>query len=398
MQKRMQKRSIENAIKDLARKYPVVTITGPRQSGKTTLCRKAFPRKDYVNLEAPDERQFAIEDPRGFLAAHPNGAILDEIQRTPELPSYLQPLVDADPAPGRFVLTGSQQFNVTEVLSQSLAGRTGILTLLPFDFNEVSAYMDPAHSNRLILHGFYPRLHDMQINPSQAMADYFDTYVQRDVRQLMEIRHANRFEKFVRLCAGRIGQLTNLQSLANDTGVSHTTAREWVSILEASYILFQLQPWHANISKRLIKTPKLYFWDVGLAAYLLGLEEEKQVARDPLRGSLFENMVVADLFKQYYHRGMRPRFFFYRDSTGNEVDLVLERGRELALVEIKSGQTVTKHYFQGLDRFYKVVGDRIKGGLVVYDGTEHQPRSDWEAWPVKDTGRLYEKTRAFFAD
>lgn len=394
----MQNRTIEHTIKELARKYPVVTVTGPRQSGKTTLCRKVFPEKDYVNLEAPDVRQFAIDDPRGFFNTYSNGAILDEIQRTPDLLSYLQPLVDEDPAPGRFILTGSQQFSVREALSQSLAGRTGVLILLPFDFNELGSYMDLSDTNRLILHGFYPRLHDMQIHPSQGMADYFDTYVQRDVRQLMQIRHANLFEKFVRLCAGRIGQLLNLQSLGNDTGVSHTTAREWISILEASYIVFQLQPWHANISKRLIKTPKLYFWDVGLAAYLLGLEEEKQVARDPLRGSLFENMIVAEMFKQYYHRGMRPRFFFYRDSTGNEVDLVLERGQGLALIEIKSGQTVTKQYFQGMNRFYKLVEDRIKGGLVVYDGTDHQQRSDWESWPVKDAGGLYEKTRTFFAD
>jgi uncharacterized protein len=394
----MQNRTIEQAFAELARKYPVVTVTGPRQSGKTTLCRKVFPHKAYVNLEAPDDRQFAVDDPRGFLNALPEGAILDEIQRTPDLLSYLQPMVDDDPAPGRFILTGSRQFNVREALSQSLAGRTGILTLLPFDVNEVGAYLDVSDTDRLILHGFYPRLHHMQIRPSQAMADYFETYVQRDVRQLMQIRHASLFEKFVRLCAGRIGQLLNLNSLGNDTGISHTTAREWISILEASYILFQLPPWHANISKRLIKTPKLYFWDVGLAAYLLGIEEKKQVARDPLRGSLFENLVVAEMFKQCYHQGIRPRFCFYRDSTGNEVDLVLERGHELALMEIKSGQTVTRDYFQGLDRFRNVAGDRIKGGLVVYGGTKHQPRSEWEAWPVKDLGMLYDKIHTFFAD
>ncbi len=394
----MQNRTIEQAFKELARKYPVVTVTGPRQSGKTTLCRKVFPHMAYVNLESPDDRQFAADDPRGFLNALPDGAILDEIQRTPDLLSYLQPMVDDDPTPGRFILTGSRQFNVREALSQSLAGRTGILTLLPFDVNEVRAYLDVSDTDGLILHGFYPRPHHMQIRPVQAMADYFETYVQRDVRQLMQIRHAGLFEKFVRLCAGRIGQLLNLNSLGNDTGISHTTAREWISILEASYILFQLPPWHANISKRLIKTPKLYFWDVGLASYLLGLEEKKQVARDPLRGSLFENLVVAEMFKQCYHQGIRPRFCFYRDSTGNEVDLMLERGRDLALMEIKSGQTVTRDYFQGLERFRKVAEDRVKGGLVVYGGTKHQPRSDWEVWPVKDLGMLYDKIHAFFAD
>jgi predicted AAA+ superfamily ATPase len=392
----MQDRTIEPALKNLVHKYPVVTVTGPRQSGKTTLCRKVFPQKPYVNLEAPDERKFALDDPRGFLNAYQEGAILDEIQRTPDLLSYIQPMVDADSTPGKFILTGSQQFNIRETLSQSLAGRTGLLTLLPFDWNEVRPYLNLSNTDSVLLHGFYPRLHHMQINPSQAMADYFETYVQRDVRQLMQIRHAGMFEKFVRLCAGRIGQLLNLQSLGNETGISHTTAREWISILEASYIIFQLPPWHANISKRLIKTPKVYFWDVGLAAYLLGLEEENQVSRDPLRGGLFENVVVAEMFKQFYHRGKRPRLFFYRDSTGNEVDLILERGHDLALIEIKSGQTVTNHFFQGLNSFSKVAKERIRGGMVVYGGAKRQSRSDWEAWPIIDLAGLLEKTLTFF--
>jgi len=394
----MQDRTIESVIQDLITKYPVVTVMGPRQSGKTTLCRKAFPEKQYVNLEAPDERQFAIEDPRGFLNTYQDGAILDEIQRTPELLSYLQPMVDEDPVPGKFILTGSQQLNVRESLTQSLAGRTGILTLLPFDWNEVQGYMDVSDVDGLILHGFYPRLHHMRINPTQALGDYFETYVQRDVRQLIQIRHAQLFEKFVRLCAGRVGQLLNLQSLANETGVSHTTAREWISILEASYVIFQLPPWYANISKRLIKTPKIYFWDVGLAAYLLGLEEEKQVSRDPLRGNLFENMVVAEMFKQYYHYGKRPRLSFYRDSSGNEVDLVLERGQDLFPIEIKSGQTVSKQFFQGLNRFSGVVGDRIKKGVVVYAGESKQLRSDWETWPVKEMGEVFKGTSGLFAN
>ena len=394
----MQDRTIESVIQDLITKYPVVTVMGPRQSGKTTLCRKAFPEKQYVNLEAPDERQFAIEDPRGFLNTYQDGAILDEIQRTPELLSYLQPMVDEDPVPGKFILTGSQQLNVRESLTQSLAGRTGILTLLPFDWNEVQGYMDVSDVDGLILHGFYPRLHHMRINPTQALGDYFETYVQRDVRQLIQIRHAQLFEKFVRLCAGRVGQLLNLQSLANETGVSHTTAREWISILEASYVIFQLPPWYANISKRLIKTPKIYFWDVGLAAYLLGLEEEKQVSRDPLRGNLFENMVVAEMFKQYYHYGKRPRLSFYRDSSGNEVDLVLERGQDLFPIEIKSGQTVSKQFFQGLNRFSGVVGDRIKRGVVVYAGESKQLRSDWETWPVKELGEVFKETSGLFAN
>jgi len=394
----MQDRTIEPAFKKLMAKYPVVTVTGPRQSGKTTLCRKVFPDKAYVNLEAPDERQFALDDPRGFLEAHKKGAILDEIQRTPDLLSYIQPMIDADSRPGRFVLTGSQQLNVKETLSQSLAGRTGLITLLPFDWHEIRPYVDLGNVDSLLLHGFYPRLHHMGIHPSQAMADYFETYVQRDVRQLVQIRHAELFERFVRLCAGRVGQLLNLQSLGNEAGVSHTTAKEWLSILEASYVIFQLPPWHANISKRLIKTPKIYFWDVGLASYLLGLEDERQVSRDPLRGSLFENMVVSEMFKQFYHHGRRPRLSFYRDRSGNEVDLIVERGRELAAIEIKSGQTVTRDYFRGLNRFAGICGDRIKSGAVAYGGREGQPRSDWEVWPIRDLGGLSEKIFADLAD
>ena len=394
----MQDRTIEPVLKELTTKYPVVTLTGPRQSGKTTLCRKVFPDKSYVNLEAPDERQFAFDDPRGFLKEHHQGAILDEIQRTPDLVFYLQPMVDEDPSPGRFILTESQQFNVREALSQSLAGRTGLLTLLPFDWSEVRSYVDLTSVDRLILHGFYPRLHHMHINPTQAMADYFETYVQRDIRQLMNIRHTGLFEKFVRLCAGRVGQLLNLQGLGNEVGVSHTTAREWISLLEASYIIFQLPPWHANISKRLVKTPKIYFWDVGLAAYLLGLEEEKQVSRDPLRGNLFENLVIAEMFKHSYHHGHRPRLSFYRDSSGNEVDLVVERGRELAAIEIKSGQTVWRDYFQGLNGFAKVADDGIQGGAVVYAGDTGQHRSDWEVWPIHELERLLDRASSLFAD
>lgn len=389
---------MEGALRDLVQKYPVVTVTGPRQSGKTVLCRMVFPEKPYFNLENPDTRKFAQEDPRGFLNELPDGAVLDEIQRTPDLLSYIQPMIDEDPWPGRFVLTGSQQFQVREALSQSLAGRTGLLTLLPFDCREVAAYLDLRNVDRVLLHGFYPRLHHMGIHPAQALADYFETYVQRDVRLLLQVRQASVFEKFVRLCAGRIGQLLNLQGLANETGISHTTAREWISILEASYILFQLPPWHANVSKRLIKTPKIYFWDVGLAAYLLGLTEEKQVSRDPLRGSLFENMVIAEIFKQHYHRGIRPRLCFFRDRTGNEVDLVVEQGRELALVEIKSGRTVTDAFFRGLKRISRIAGDRIRGGGVLYGGTEAQTRSDWTVWPIQDLGNLHASIQTFFAD
>ena len=283
----MVERTIEPILLDLSRRYPVVTITGPRQSGKTTLCRKAFPKLKYANLEAPDVRRFATEDPRGFLAAYSGGAILDEIQRVPELPSYIQEIIDAEKEPGRFILTGSQQFEVMNTISQSLAGRTALLKLLPFSLSELKQTQFPGNIDRLLLTGFYPRIHDQGLNPTQALGDYLETYVERDLRQLAAVKDLSLFERFLKLCAGRVGQLLNLQSLGNDAGVSHSTARAWLTLLEASYIVLLLQPWHANLSKRLIKSPKLYFHDVGLAAFLLGLENETQVGRDPLQGQPF---------------------------------------------------------------------------------------------------------------
>ncbi len=379
----MIERTIEPILVDLARRYPVVTITGPRQSGKTTLCRTAFPTLKYGNLEAPDVRRFAIEDPRGFLAAHSNGAILDEIQRAPEIPSYIQDIVDVEKRPGRFILTGSQQFEVMNTISQTLAGRTALLKLLPLSLAELKQTHPPGNIDRLLLTGFYPRIHDQGLNPTQALGDYLDTYVERDLRQIATVKDLSLFERFLKLCAGRIGQVLNLQSLGNDAGVSHTTVRAWLTLLEASYIVFLLQPWHTNISKRLIKSPKLYFHDVGLAAFLLGLENETQVSRDPLRGNLFENMVVMEALKYRYNRGRRSNLFFYRESNGNEVDLLAESGRNLRAVEIKSGATINPDYFKGLHHFVKAAGTKrhITGG-VIYGGNEIQKRSDFPVYPV----------------
>lgn len=386
----MIKRTIKPILVELARRYPVVTITGPRQSGKTTLCRKAFPTLKYANLEAPDVRRFAIEDPRGFLAAHSGGAILDEIQRAPELPSYIQTMVDAENKPGRFILTGSQQFEVMNTISQSLAGRTALLKLLPLSLAELKQTHPPGTIDRLLLSGFYPRIHDQGLNPTQALGNYLETYVERDLRQLATVKDLSLFERFLKLCAGRTGQVLNLQSLGNDAGVSHTTARAWLTLLEASYIVFLLQPWHTNISKRLIKSPKLYFHDVGLAAYLLGLENEKQISRDPLRGNLFENMVVIEALKYRFNRGNRNNLFFYRESNGNEVDLLAESGRNLWVVEIKSGATVNPDYFKGLHHFVKAVGTKwpISGG-VIYGGGEIQKRSDFSVYPITLSEELF---------
>ncbi|HNV72271.1 MAG TPA: ATP-binding protein, partial [Candidatus Ozemobacteraceae bacterium] len=321
----MIKREMEAELKLLARQFPVVTVTGPRQSGKTTLCRKVFPKKTYVSLENHDLREFAVQDPRGFLRSVSDGAILDEIQRAPQLTSYIQTLVDESPTPGRFILPGSQQFEVSQTVSQSLAGRTALLKLLPFSQAELGARRIPDDLDHLLLTGFYPRIHDRGLEPTKALADYFETYVERDLRQLIQLRDLHLFEKFVKLCAGRVGQLLNLNSLAADTGISHTTARAWISLLEASYIVFLLPPWFRNVSRRLVKSPKLYFIDVGLAAMLLGIETTDQMSRDPLRGHLFENFVIMEALKHRYNRGQRSNLSFFRDATGNEVDLILEQ-------------------------------------------------------------------------
>lgn len=361
----------------LAAQYPVLTLTGPRQSGKTTLCRAAFPDKPYVSLEDPDLRRFANEDPRGFLKGVEAGAILDEIQRAPELPAYLQGLVDADPTPGRFILTGSQQFESMSQVSQSLAGRTAVLRLLPLSLAETARLGPPENASVILLKGFYPRIHDRNLDPSQALADYFTTYVERDLRQLAAVHALQRFGRFVRLCAGRVGQILNLSSLGNDAGVSHATARAWIELLQTSYLVHLLPPWFTNSGKRLIKSPKLYFHDVGLAAWLLGLRTPEQVARDPLLGGLFENFVVMEALKNRYNRGESGEMYFYRDSNGQEVDLLLPEGRQFKAVEIKAGATVNPDYFRGLSNWANTYPDTYAQGCVVYGGEAGQSRTDF---------------------
>lgn len=375
-------RTITPTLVSLAAEFPVVTITGPRQSGKTTLCRTTFPGKSYINLEQPETRRFALEDPRGFLSTIPDGAILDEIQRAPDLLSYIQVIVDDKQTAGQFIVTGSQQFEVMNTINQSLAGRTALLKLLPLSIEELTQAGVSLASNQLILNGFYPRIHSQKLNPTRVLGDYFETYVERDIRQLVSIKNLGSFEKFVRLCAGRVGQIINLQSLGNDVGISHSTAREWMTLLEASYVVFQLRPWHSNVSKRLIKSPKLYFFDVGLASYLLGLETELHVARDPLRGNLFENMAIVEALKYRYNRGKKGNLSFYRDSNGNEVDLLLEVGPDLFPIEIKSGETIVPDFFKGLTAFSKISPPLTRGAGLVYGGAEQQNRSQAQVWPV----------------
>lgn len=379
----MIQRDIAPFFKRTLSQYPIVTLTGPRQSGKTTLARTECASKPYVSLENPDVRYFAKNDPRGFLATYPNGAIFDEIQRAPELPSYLQGLVDDDPTPGRFVLTGSQQFELMRSVTQSLAGRTAVLRLLPMSLSELcrlNPSYDKQEANHVILNGFYPRIHDRKLNPSQALADYFSSYVERDLRELTAVHDLQRFERFVKLCAGRTGQLLNLSNLAMDAGVSHGTAQAWLDLLQTSCIVYLLQPWFTNTNKRLIRSPKLYFYDVGLAAWLLGLRKADQVTRDPLWGALFENFIVMEALKEKWHHGESEPLYFYRDSLGHEIDLLIPEAGKVHAIEIKAGATVNGDYFKGLAQFAKDFGAHLATGRVIYGGQDNQMRSDWQVY------------------
>ena len=361
--------------------WPVVTVTGPRQSGKTTLCREAFPDKPYSNLERPDTRDFARLDPQGFLNQFPNGAVIDEIQRVPELLSWIQVRVDENNTAGQFILTGSHQFELSRHISQSLAGRTALLKLLPLSIAELLPVLDRPTADNFLYQGGYPRIHAQQLDPAVTLGDYFETYVQRDLRELVQLRNLHLFEKFVRLVAGRVGQLVNMQSLAADVGVSGHTVQEWLTLLEASYIVFRLPPWFSNGSKRLIKSPKLYFYDVGLAAWLMGITQPAYLPTHPLRGNLFENLVVLEVLKTLHNVGVKPNVYFYRDSQHNEADLLLETGDKLQLLEIKAAQTVASDAMQAATRVQRALEGRVASMTLVYGGTEAQRRSAFEVLP-----------------
>jgi predicted AAA+ superfamily ATPase len=373
--------------------YPVVTVLGPRQSGKTTLCRMAFPDKPYVNLEQPDVREFAQQDPKAFLAQFPDGAVLDEIQNVPSLLSWIQVLTDADPRQGRFVLTGSHQLQVSAQVTQSLAGRTAVLDLLPLSLSELAAANDwstgePADANRLMLQGGYPRIHAQGLPPEVMLSDYFATYVERDVRQLINLRHLREFGQCVRLLAGRTGQLLNQTSLGNEVGVSSNTITQWLSILEASFLVFSLAPWSVNIGKRLVKSPKVYFYDVGLACWLLGIKTVEQLQHHPLRGALFENLVVLEVLKSLRNQGLRDPLYFFRDSNGLEIDLLLDHADGLQLVEIKASQTVSAPLFKNLRTVSTLLGDRVKSQHLIYGGDERQDRTGVQVVPYGQSDTL----------
>ena len=360
----------------MARGFPIVTLIGPRQSGKTTLARDAFPGKPYVSLETPNERAYAQEDPLAFLDRFPQGAVLDEAQHAPQLFSYLQTRVDLDGRMGLFVLTGSQNFGLLSSITQSLAGRVGIVHLLPFSLAELAAAGRHAPSlDAALFSGLYPPLHDRLLDPASWHASYIATYLERDVRQMASVHNLDLFQRFLRLCAARTGQLLNLASLASDAGISPGTARNWLSILQASYIVFLLQPHHRNFGKRLVKTPKLYFHDTGLAAALLNIQGLDHMAVHPTRPALFETLVVGECLKARFNRGLASNLYFWRDNVGNEIDLLAENGPRLDPVEIKSGRTVSSDWFAGLRRWANHAGREGGPPMLVYGGEDSHVRS-----------------------
>lgn len=372
----MFQRRMSQELKSMAQQYPVVTITGPRQSGKTTLVKSVFSKMPYANLESLSTLEFAETDPIGFIDSYPDGAILDEIQRCPKLLSEIQVRVDQTDIKGMYILTGSHQVGLRGAIAQSLAGRTAILHLLPMSLEELSQAKIDFTLDEILLQGCFPRIYKDQLDPSKAYGNYVQTYLERDLRQMIEVKNLQLFQRFLKLCAGRIGQLFNKESLSGEVGVSAKTIDHWLSILEASYLVFLLPPYFENFGKRAIKSPKLYFCDVGLAAYLLGIENISQMERDPLRGQLFENLVILELIKARWNQGLEHRLYFYRDSHHNEVDLLFQRGHDLVPIEIKSAKTFNSSFLKGLTAFQNLVGDRCKDPAIIYSGAEELKMKD----------------------
>lgn len=389
----MIKRTLAEKLEKATSQFPVVTLTGPRQSGKTTLVKAVFPDYEYVSLEIPDQRRFALEDPRGFLAQFEKPVILDEVQRTPELFSYIQALVDDHPEwTGRFIMTGSQNFLLLQSISQSLAGRCAVLHLMPFSLSEIegrqpiiienlgklpSRKLNPPTRTlfKTLFTGFYPRIHDKKLPPQDWLAGYYQTYLERDVRNVLKIGDLETFDRFMRLCAGRNGQLLNFSGLASDCGVSHTTVSRWISLLEASFIVTLLRPHRMNFGKRFIKSPKIYFIDTGLLCYLLQIGSPNELFTRSERGAVFENFIVSELYKNFMNRGAQPTVYFWRDVAGHEVDLVIDLGSELIPCEIKSGKTIAADFFDNLKYWRNLFEKDAPNGVLIYGGDSFSRRS-----------------------
>ena len=362
-------RQITPELKSLAKQFLIICVTGPRQSGKTTLVRHCFPKKQYFNLEDPDQRAAIITDPKGILAAAGVvGAIFDEVQHFPQLLSYLQALTDENQIKGQFIITGSYNLALMESVTQSLAGRVGLLDLLPMSTQELIQAGITLSTDELLYHGGLPRIFCDNLSPTLVYKNYVKTYLERDMRKVINVSDLMQFQRFMQLCAARVGSEFVASNIANELGVSYHTVQSWLSVLEASYIVFRLQPYFENFGKRIIKSCKLYFTDVGLANYLLGIENVAQISRDPFKGKLFENLVILDIRKQLLNLGKEPRMYFYRDRSQNEIDLIWQRGRDLIPIEIKYGQTFKAEFTQQLDYFKKLVENRVPYGYVIYTG------------------------------
>lgn len=384
----MIERILKQKLLEMTNKYPIVTLTGPRQSGKSTLLKTSFPDYKYVSLEDPDMRLFATDDPKGFLATYPDKTIIDEVQHVPSLFSYIQTYTDNENREGMYLLAGSHNFLLMENVNQSLAGRTAILKLLPFSHREMKeGGILPKNVDEEIFKGAYPRIYDKNIEPDDYYPFYIQTYVERDVRLMRNIGDLSKFIRFLKLCAGRIGQLLNLSSLANECGISVTAATAWISILEASYICYLLRPDFNNYAKRLVKTPKLYFYDTGLACSLLEIQNAEQISTHFLRGGLFENLVINEFIKEAYNKGVEPNLTFWRDSTGNEIDLLRTEGGKQYAYEIKSGATYSPDFFKGISKWAKLSGATPDQCFAIYNGDREMKTSLGEVLSWKNSKR-----------
>ena len=388
-------RIAEKTLRRYAKGFPVICITGPRQSGKTTLAKMTFPQKRYFSLEDPDVALLVRSDPRGFLQTWPEGLILDEAQYVPELFTYIKTIADMDPKPGKFVITGSQQFNLMEKITESLAGRAALLTLLPFSLSELSAVelwqeLGGEDPWKLMLKGLYPPLYDRDISSRDFYSAYIASYVERDLRQLVNVKDLGTFHIFIKFCAARSGGILNLSSLAADCGIAHNTARAWISVLEISGIIFLLRPYFKNFGKRLVKSPKLYFTDPGLACRLLGIQTVEQLFLNPLRGSLFEGFIISEILKNRLNRGETPDMWFFRDNSGMEIDLLLGDGEKLFAIELKSGKTFNEDMTSGLMRWQKISGlsDEAQDRVLAYAGSQKAEFKGIKVIPWKDAAVL----------
>jgi predicted AAA+ superfamily ATPase len=381
-------RDAAHTLTRLAKGFPVIAITGPRQAGKTTLARSLFKDKPYISLENPDEREFALTDPKRFLARFPQGAILDEVQRCPQLLSWLQGLVDERQRMGDFVLTGSAQFSLIESMTQTLTGRVARVELLPLSASEL------AHANKLpdtltqmLFQGGFPTLYDRPVSPQDWFSNYVATYIERDVRQLIAVRDLGQFQTFVKMCAARTGQLLNLTALGADCGISAVTAKQWLTVLETSYIVTLLRPHFRNYGKRLVKTPKLYFLDSGLAAWLMGIRDAQTLETHAARGALFETWVVSELYKQRLNAGLAPDLYFWRDNSGQEIDVLCETTQGLQAIEIKSGSTYASDWAQSLKKWQSLAGTESLDSTILYGGTNNFVRDAITVWGWKDVAQ-----------